>query len=88
MGICCCKDNSRPYFVLEGSRMTRHSKYKNRKRNTVPTSLYHQYSKKKCYICNKIKLGRSREVVYGNEFICIECFLNVKPKENKFRGRY
>jgi len=75
MGICCCKDDG-AYFKFNRKEIER-------RRRKKANDIYKKYSKKKCYICDKIKYGRYRAVVYGEEFICIDCHIDRDKQERQ-----
>ena len=76
MGSCCCKDDG-AYFKFNGNNIVRNQRKKTLK------EIYKKYSKKKCYICDKIKYGRYHAVVYGEEFICIDCHIDRDKQERR-----
>jgi hypothetical protein len=59
-----------PYFRFE-----KESLVHNEERGLLK-NIYKKYSKGKCYICDEVKFGRYEKVVYGKEFICVECVLS------------
>ena len=75
MGLCCCKDDG--YFKFDIKEIER------KRRKKTLKEIYKKYSKKKCYICDKIKYGRYRPVVYGEEFICIDCHIDRDKQERQ-----
>ena len=76
MGSCCCKDDS-PYFRFEGQTIMRN------KRKKALNDIYKKYSKKKCFICDRIKYGKTQKVVYGYEFMCIDCGIESDKKDRR-----
>ena len=90
MGICCCKQDDQPYFVMKNNTLVR-NKQKHKKNLS---DVYKRYAKKKCFICDDVKYGRQVNVVYGEEFICIDCVIdknkNKKEQHNHYKttGRY
>ena len=74
MGSCCCKDD---VFDM-----------KVRQRKQRVKEIYKKYSKKKCYICDNIKYGKNHKVVYGSEFICIDCDISRRNEEKRPLFKY
>jgi len=81
MGSYCCKDDS-AYFKFSGKNIVRN------RREKILKGVYKKYSKRKCYLCDKIKYGRYHEVVYGKEFICIDCYINRNKEEEQQLFKY
>ena len=53
------------------------------RREKILKEMYKKYSKRKCYICDNIKYGRYHMVVYGKEFICIDCHIDRNKEEEQ-----
>ena len=89
MGDWCCKTDDQPYFIMRNNSIVRNQK---KKRQKSLSDVYKRYTKAKCYICDQIKYGRRVDVVYGQEFICIECVIDKKKIDKhqtyKVTGRY
>ena len=88
MGAWCCKHDDQPYFVMKNNRLVRNKRQ--RKKNL--SEVYQRYTKKKCCICDEVKYGRRVNVVYGEEFMCIDCVIDKNKKVQhdtyKATGRY
>ena len=88
MGAWCCKQDDQPYFVMKNNRLVRNKRQ--RKKNL--SEVYQRYTKKKCYISDEVKYGRRVNVVYGEEFMCIDCVIDKNKKVQhdtyKATGRY
>lgn len=106
MGNCCCKQYSNSYSVLDkhqdnGNKKThryQHNQKKEKKQKKMSKSLsdiYKKYAKKICRNCNKVKYGRCVNSKYGEEFMCIDCVVDINRKTQqtlsssyKVNGRY
>jgi len=88
MGAWCCKHDDQPYFVMRNNTLVRNKRQ--RKKNL--SEVYQRYTKKKCYICDEVKYGRRVKVVYGEEFMFIDCVIDKNKKVQhttyKATGRY
>ena len=90
MGAWCCKHDDQPYFIMKNNRLVRNKRQ--RKKNL--SDVYNRYAKKKCYICDEVKYGRRVNVVYGEEFMCIDCVIDKNKtctaQQNRYKvtGRY
>ena len=91
MGNCCCKQYSNSYSVLD----KHHDNGNKKKMSKSLSDIYKKYAKKICHNCNKVKYGRCVNSKYGEEFMCIDCVVDINRKTKqtlsssyKVNGRY